>query len=154
MKIEKRVVQLRTKEQYVVNLLIGGLWFTINQEKVGRLWRTELNGEIMVEINDLFTKTYGRNLAMRRLNEYWDYKLFESIKDWYTKNYPTDNLGLEINHKATFYGLFETIRKGRDVYYYLNVYDSLVRERLFTELSNRQNQSYSYVYDMWLENVK
>jgi hypothetical protein len=40
--------------------------------------------------------------------------------------------------------------QGGDIYRYLNVWDSLVRERLFTKLSEELQSSYDYVYNLWL----
>ena len=74
-----------------------------------------------------------------------------SIKYWYLFNYPEDELGLEINPKATFAGLVTHLFGYMDVYDYIGVGDSLVRERLFEELAKQLDTSYDYVYNMWLE---
>ena len=73
-----------------------------------------------------------------------------TIKDFYLNNYPTDELGVELDNKATFAGLVTTLFGDMDVYDYIGVYDSLVRERLFSELANQLNKSYDYVYNLWL----
>ena len=70
-----------------------------------------------------------------------------NIKKWYIKNYPSDELGKDINPKVTFKELKENLH---NVYEYLNVYDSLVRERIFTELSKRMNVDYDIIYNKWL----
>jgi len=72
---------------------------------------------------------------------------FMNIKKWYIKNYPSDELGKDINPKVTFKELKENLH---NVYEYLNVYDSLVRERIFTELSKRMNVDYDIIYNKWL----
>ena len=72
------------------------------------------------------------------------------IKDFYLNNYPTDELGVELNEKATFAGLVTILFGDMDVYDYIGVGDSLVRERLFSELANQLNTSYDYVYSLWL----
>lgn len=72
-----------------------------------------------------------------------------NIQSWYLKEFSTDELGQEINPKATFKGLFINVQH---VYDYLNVYDSLVRERVFSELAKRMNVDYSVVYNKWLNN--
>ena len=72
------------------------------------------------------------------------------IKEFYLDEYPTDELGLEINEKATFVGLLNTLHEGGDVYDYIEVGDSIVRERLFEELAKQLNESYDYVYDLWM----
>ena len=73
-----------------------------------------------------------------------------TIKQFYLENYPTDELGVELNEKATFAGLVTILFGDMDVYDYIGVYDSLVRERLFSELANQLNTSYDYVYNLWL----
>jgi hypothetical protein len=75
-----------------------------------------------------------------------------NIKQFYLKKYPTDELGVEISENANFTGLLNELFTRNDVYEYINVYDSLVRERLFTELSAILNCSYDYVYNLWLKN--
>lgn len=74
-----------------------------------------------------------------------------SIKQFYINNYPTDELGVELNEKSTFAGLINELFGGEDVYKYIGVADSLVRERLFIELSKQLNTSYDYVYNLWLK---
>ena len=76
-----------------------------------------------------------------------------SLKYWYLFNYPTDELGLEINEKATFTGLLNELVNDRNVYDYIGVGDSIIRERLFEELANILDTSYDYVYDLWLKGV-
>jgi hypothetical protein len=72
------------------------------------------------------------------------------VKNYYMNKYPSDNLGEEINSKATFIGLLDRLHKGKDVYNYLEVGDSIIRERLFQELSDLLGESYDYVYNLWL----
>lgn len=72
------------------------------------------------------------------------------IKDFYLEKYPTDELGLELNSDATFLGLLKTLVKGEDVYDYMGVCDSLVRERMFTKLAEYCETSYNWVYNLWL----
>lgn len=73
-----------------------------------------------------------------------------TIKEFYLNTYPTDELGLELDSKATFAGLVTQLFGDMDVYDYIGVSDSLVRERLFSELANQLNTSYDYVYNLWL----
>ena len=73
-----------------------------------------------------------------------------TIKEFYLNNYPTDELGIELNENVTFSGLLNELFQGDDIYRYLNVWDSLVRERLFTKLSEELQSSYDYVYNLWL----
>ena len=73
------------------------------------------------------------------------------IKNFYMSKYPLDDLGEEINDNATFIGLLDKIHKGEDIYSYLEVGDSIIRERLFQELSDLLGESYDYVYNLWLD---
>jgi hypothetical protein len=59
----------------------------------------------------------------------------KNIKKFYTENFSSDESGLEINENATFQGLFQVLDNYDDVYEYIGVCDSLVRERVFWELS-------------------
>ena len=74
------------------------------------------------------------------------------IKQFYLNNYPTDELGVELNEKANFTGLLNELFTGNDIYGYIGVGDSIIRERLFSKLSEILNCSYDYVYNLWLSN--
>ena len=73
------------------------------------------------------------------------------IKEFYLNEYPTDELGVELNNGATFGGLWAAIRGGI-LYQYLGVGDSLVRERVFEKFSQITGHSYDYIYNQWLNN--
>lgn len=73
-----------------------------------------------------------------------------NIKEFYLENYPTDELGAEINEKATFIGLYHDLLTGGDTYEYIGVGDSIVRERLFEKLADIIDTSYGYVHNLWL----
>lgn len=72
------------------------------------------------------------------------------IKDYYVKAFPTDDLGHKINSEATFEGLFETLERYRDVYKYIGIGDSVIRERIFEKLAEIMDVEYDYVYEQWL----
>jgi hypothetical protein len=69
----------------------------------------------------------------------------QSIKDWYTNNYPTDDLGEELN-EITFEDLWNTDNTD-NIYEVMGVGDSVIRERLFERLSEIYGVSYDDVYD-------
>lgn len=71
------------------------------------------------------------------------------IKDWYVKAYPTDDLGERLN--GTFKGALQTLLRGDDIYDYICVGDSLIRERLFSQLSKMLDVDYDEIYNLWLE---
>lgn len=75
-----------------------------------------------------------------------------NIKQFYLENYPTDELGIELKDDTTFTGLLNELFTKNDIYGYIGVGDSIIRERLFMELSEILKCSYDYVYDLWLNN--
>ena len=74
-----------------------------------------------------------------------------NIKQFYIENYPTDELGIEIKENVIFTGLLDVLHNTGDVYEYVGVWDSIVRERLFEKLSEILETSYDYVYELWLK---
>ena len=75
-----------------------------------------------------------------------------TLQAFYCDAYPTDELGPEINENAHFAGLLNELHTGGDVYQYIGVGDSIVRERLFSELASSLEQPYEYIYQLWLNN--
>ena len=71
------------------------------------------------------------------------------IRQYYLETYPTDDLGFEINETPTFAGLLNQLIVGGDVYRYIGVADSVIRERLFERLAEELEVSYDYVYNLW-----
>ena len=49
-----------------------------------------------------------------------------TIKQFYLENYPSDDLGTEIDESATFAGLLNNIITTNDVYSYIGVGDSII----------------------------
>ena len=74
------------------------------------------------------------------------------IKEFYLNNYPTDELGVELNENTNFTGLLNELVTNNDIYGYIGVGDRIIRERLFSKLSEILNCPYDYVYDLWLNN--
>ncbi len=77
-----------------------------------------------------------------------------NIREFYLANYPSDDMGDGINTEATFVGLAKTLSNCHDVYEYLYVYDSIIRERLFEKLSLILNCEYMLIYNQWLSPIK
>jgi hypothetical protein len=73
-----------------------------------------------------------------------------NIKLYYTNQFPSDELGLEINPQATFLGLIGNIG---DVYEYIGVVDSIVRERLFERIAEIMECTYDEVYNLWMGDI-
>ena len=74
-----------------------------------------------------------------------------TIREYYLETYPTDDLGLDLNLTPTFAGLLNQLIVGGDVYRYIGVGDSIIRERLFERLAEELNVKYDYVYNLWLK---
>ena len=73
-----------------------------------------------------------------------------NIREYYVEAFPTDELGDEINPSATFEVLVDVLNNYGDVYQYIGVSDSIVRERCFEKLSELTNTEYDVIYDLWL----
>ena len=73
-----------------------------------------------------------------------------SIRDWYTQAFPDDGLGRHIDPDATFAGAVKFMAGGGDVYEYLGVGDSWVRENVFSKIAAITGAEYDDVRDVWL----
>lgn len=73
------------------------------------------------------------------------------IKEWYLTEYPDDELGVEMNKNVTFYDLFVVLDTYKSVYDSLGVWDSIIRERVFSKLAEVMRVDYGYIYDQWLK---
>ncbi len=75
-----------------------------------------------------------------------------NIKKWYRSNYPSDQLGKQIDTAITFEELFEAMDNYKNVYEVLgDDIDSVIRERVFIKLAEIMGVEYDYVYDQWLK---
>jgi hypothetical protein len=74
----------------------------------------------------------------------------QTIKEYYLSNYPNDELGNEIDTNSTFKGLFHILDTYEDVYKYIGIADSLMRERIFEKLANEMGVNYNEIYNQWL----
>jgi len=73
------------------------------------------------------------------------------IKDWYTKEYMTDSVGFHIKPNKTFLELSDALDNKEDVYKFLGVGDSLIRERIFSKLAEILEVDYEVIYNKWLK---
>ncbi len=114
-------------------------WFSIRYEcnwRVGMRNRTtnkRQNSTVVIHPNSPFELIEG----------------MAEIKEWYQEEFPTDELGAEINPTVTFEDLKENLP---NVYDCLGVSDSFVRERVFTKLANLLSVGYDEIYYEWLNN--
>ena len=74
----------------------------------------------------------------------------DKVKDWYCKEYPTDDLGKDIREDITFWDVFDCLDNYMDIYDCLGVWDSIVRERVFAKLAEIMEVDYNYIYDQYL----
>jgi hypothetical protein len=72
------------------------------------------------------------------------------IREFYLDTFPTDKLGREIDPTADFSGLFEVLDHYGDVYEYLGVTDSIIRERVFEKLASVLGYDYADIHTQWL----
>lgn len=82
----------------------------------------------------------------------------ENIHDWYVANFPDDWMGKRIDPTVTFSDLMTYINTvensySDEVYIILGVTDSVIRERVFQELSDRTGISYAIIYNEWLNKL-
>lgn len=82
-------------------------------------------------------KTAGANLST-------------GVGEWYTDNFPTDELGYEINPSVDFGDVLDMMADGIDFYDIVGVGDSLVRERVFEGCAEAWGWTYDEVYVFWL----
>lgn len=73
-----------------------------------------------------------------------------NVKEWYLKEYSTDELGLEIKDDITFYDIFYALDTYKDFYETIGVGDSVIRERIFKKLAEIMEVDYMYIYNQWL----
>ena len=91
---------------------------------------------------DLLKPLYGDDIA-------------EDLYTWYRRAYPWDTIAEDINAKVTFYDIWAALVQGhgRDIYDYIGADDSIVRERVFTRLSELLNKPYDFIHELWLNNA-
>ena len=76
--------------------------------------------------------------------------LTDNLREVYTKRYPEDELGPDINPALTIGALKSAVESGRHVYRVLQVWDSLVREHCFVIVSEAAGEPYDKIYEAWL----
>ena len=74
------------------------------------------------------------------------------LRDWYMETFPTDDLGEYLNN-VLFEEIYKQLYRGVDIYNVIGVGDSIIRERVFLEMSERFDIDPEVLYTMWLNNA-
>lgn len=90
------------------------------------------------------------SITIRELKETSGINMKTSIKDWYMKEFPDDDLGERINSTVNFDDILNALQNHTDIYDVIDVVDSVIRERIFDKLSKLINKDYNYIYNLWL----
>lgn len=90
------------------------------------------------------------SITIRELKETLGINMKTSIKDWYMKEFPDDDLGERINSTVNFDDILNALQNHTDIYDVIDVVDSVIRERIFDKLSKLINKDYNYIYNLWL----
>lgn len=77
-----------------------------------------------------------------------------NVNEDYVTDFPTDDLGKEINKNLNFLQLFNGLLCGKDIYEMLDVSDSLIRERVLERLAYLMGIDYQIIYYLWLNENK
>ena len=77
-----------------------------------------------------------------------------NVKDDYVQDYPTDELGKEINENLNYLQVFNGLLSGDDIYEMMGVEDSLIRERVLRMLAYLMEMDYQIIYYLWLNENK
>lgn len=73
-----------------------------------------------------------------------------NLKDWYTKEYPNDELGYELNDDVDLRRCFSSLGRDPDIYDVMGVGDSVIRERVFAKMADVLGVDYDVIYYKWL----
>ena len=75
-----------------------------------------------------------------------------NVRKWYKETYPTDDWAIRnLNPGITFQDVYVCLLMKADIYALLGAGDSIVRERVFSELAELMGVDYSVVYNQWLK---
>ena len=77
--------------------------------------------------------------------------MHNDISQWYIATYPNDEMGQDLKEGISFKDLLDALTASQEVYTFLGCADSIIRERVFTELSLRMGVGYEDVYKLWLK---
>ena len=72
------------------------------------------------------------------------------VKEFYQTKYADDTLGNDLKDDVTFLDIVAGLNDGKDIYEVFGVGDSIIRERIFCELSELLEVDYDVIYTLWL----
>lgn len=81
-----------------------------------------------------------------------------NVRDWYKKEYPTDDYAEDIKANITFEDIIalllsdDNYEGSEEFYSVVGDVDSVIRERIFDKLADLYKVSYDTIYDAWLGN--
>ena len=82
----------------------------------------------------------------------------QNIQHWYIATYPKDELGPDIPNEWTFPKLWHALNNSNKTIQEFSIIldwsDSIIRERVFAELAERENVEYDVIYELWLKAAK
>ena len=104
--------------------------------------------EWLYDNDELVRHSALKESKRKKLKEDFDDSI--TIHDWYVKEFPDDELGEEINKKLTFDILYDYLKKKKFNYGWV-ANDSIVRERVFSELARRKDVDYDHIYYLWVD---
>jgi len=109
----------------------------------------EMNEGVRPDIISIKKMAKGGMMADGVYVPFLKQKFAKKIKNYYTETFPNDKEGKHINPKATFGGLHKALANDINVYEYIGVGDSIIRERVFQKLADILNVNYDVIYDAW-----
>ena len=99
---------------------------------------------IKIPVNTLLDRVITQNKSVKDILK----KI--RVKKTYVEKFPTDELGNDISDELTYLDLFNGMLEGKDIDDMLNVYDSIIRERVLKKLADLMGVDYDIVYYLWL----
>ena len=105
--------------------------------------------------NFIIEKLSSNKITKENINTYTSKKgMNDEIKTWYHKTYPSDSAYEDIEEKHTFKDVLEALvgvsEINNDPYFYLGD-DSVIRERVFEQISKLCSVDYDIIYYLWLD---
>jgi len=135
-------------------------WIKVLKDDPNELFKASNEAEI---ISEFLIQNYEKQMLLENKKEKWVNdndkgveKIIElqvNIKEWYIKEFPTDEVGATLNDDVNFFDLHNLLfsRDGDKVYEFLGgEADSIVRERCFEKLAKLEKVTYDEIYDKWL----